>query len=463
MDINENNLFDKLYSFSEKYGEIFEMKILHQTFVSLNSESLIRKALATEPYTRFMNERTKFFYGESMLYGSQSVFTYGDPYSKVYNGMRKGMVKGLHVYGQEGFNKFEENIQLELCRLNNKIESFGDCDFDVVALIQRSLTNVTSQLLIGESLSDDDKDVNMFWDYVAGINVFVNASVNNILTFMPFLRYAPSFKSKYDFMSRGKDTIIERFFKSRKNNATGSSEGLVDYLLDEQRKTIEEGKEVIFTDERIISNILETVGAGILTTWSVLTSSILCLVNHPEYQDKVFEEIDKNIGRDSSPNHSDKVHCPHLEALELEVHRLITVVPILAGSQCSRDLEFEGYNLSKGTLIIANIWYIHHNPKIWGDPWNFRPERFLDEDGQLLPREHIFRRNCIPFAVGRRQCLGEQFARSRYFLYMATLLRKWKFVGSPGKFGSCDPRDSAYIENKVTYRAKSFFCTAVKR
>jgi cytochrome P450 len=78
---------------------------------------------------------------------------------------------------------------------------------------------------------------------------------------------------------------------------------------------------------------------------------MLCLVNHPEYQDKVFEEIDKNIGRDGSPNHSDKVHCPHLEALELEVHRLITVVPILSGRKCTRDLEFEGYNLPKGTLV----------------------------------------------------------------------------------------------------------------
>jgi hypothetical protein len=75
----------------------------------------------------------------------------------------------------------------------------------------------------------------------------------------------------------------------------------------------------------------------------------------------------------------------------------------------------------------------------------------------------ILRFSCIPFAVGRRQCLGEQFARSRYFMYMATLLRKWKFVGSPGKFGSCDPRNSAYIDNKSTYRAKSFFCKAVKR
>jgi hypothetical protein len=90
LEINKNNLYHKLYSFSEKYGNIFELKMLHQTFVCLNSEGLIRKALATEPYTRFMNERNKFFYGEAMLYGSQSVVFYGDPYSKVYNGMRKG-------------------------------------------------------------------------------------------------------------------------------------------------------------------------------------------------------------------------------------------------------------------------------------------------------------------------------------------------------------------------------------
>jgi hypothetical protein len=58
-----------------------------------------------------------------------------------------GMIKGLHVYGQEGFNEFEENIQLELCRLNKQIDSFGDNDFDMVALIQRSLTNVVSQVV----------------------------------------------------------------------------------------------------------------------------------------------------------------------------------------------------------------------------------------------------------------------------------------------------------------------------
>ena len=90
---------------------------------------------------------------------------------------------------------------------------------------------------------------------------------------------------------------------------------------------------------------------GTLTTLSVLTSTILCLINHPEYQDKVFKEIEVNVARENMPSLSDKIKCPTLEAIELEVHRLITVVPILAGRECTQDIEFEGYNISKGNLV----------------------------------------------------------------------------------------------------------------
>ena len=37
--------------------------------------------------------------------------------------------------------------------------------------------------------------------------------------------------------------------------------------------------------------------------------------------------------------------------------------------------------------ILPNLWGIHHDEKIWGDPWEFRPERFL-ENGALLPGDH---------------------------------------------------------------------------
>lgn len=462
-DINEHNIIDKLFEYAEEYGDIFGMKLLHQNIICLNSSDVIRKALASEPYMKFMNDRLKFFFAETMLYGSQSVVFYGDAHSSVYVGMRKGIIKGLHVYGQEGMDAFEMKIHQELERLNKKIESFDGHDFDIVALLQRSLTNVISLVLTGETLADDDKDLNMYWDFVENANYFLKPTVDNILTMFPFLRHAPGYRSKFKQMSDARERLFQRYFKNRKSKTEGERNGILDYLEDLQRKSIEDGEEVIFTDDRIKTSVLDVIAAGILTTWSVLSSTFLCLVNNPEYQDKVFKEIDATIGGDRLPTNSDKGNCPYLKALELEVHRYLTVVPILGGRICNSDIKFEGFDLAKGTMVMINSWYVHHDPEIWGDPWKFRPERFLDANGQILPRDHIFRRNWIPFSVGRRQCLGEKFARSRYFLYMATLLGRWKFVGSPGKYGPCDARNMENIDRNATVRPKPFFCTAVRR
>ena len=67
------------------------------------------------------------------------------------------------------------------------------------------------------------------------------------------------------------------------------------------------------------------------------------------------------------------------------------------------------------------------------------------------------------FGLGRRACPGEPFAKSRYFLYIATLLRKWKFTPTPGLSGSFDIRDKEHFDKAITLRPKPFFCTAKMR
>ena len=42
--------------------------------------------------------------------------------------------------------------------------------------------------------------------------------------------------------------------------------------------------------------------------------------------------------------------------------------------------------------VLFNMWKLNHNPEYWDEPWEFRPERFLDEDGTVVKPDHINRK-----------------------------------------------------------------------
>jgi len=45
--------------------------------------------------------------------------------------------------------------------------------------------------------------------------------------------------------------------------------------------------------------------------------------------------------------------------------------------------------------VIVNLYSAHMDPEVWEEPYVFRPERFLNEDGQVTGKERI-----IPFSLG---------------------------------------------------------------
>ena len=61
-----------------------------------------------------------------------------------------------------------------------------------------------------------------------------------------------------------------------------------------------------------------------------------------------------------------------------------------------------------------------------GDHWpegkEFRPERFLDNKGDVVKDAHF-----IPFSVGKRQCLGETLAKTELFLFFTALVQQFRF------------------------------------
>lgn len=59
-------------------------------------------------------------------------------------------------------------------------------------------------------------------------------------------------------------------------------------------------------------------------------------------------------------------------------------------------LVLQGYTIPKDTVIVANLWLMHRDPAIWEKPDDFYPERFLDDQGQLIKKETF-----IPFGIGQ--------------------------------------------------------------
>lgn len=139
-------------------------------------------------------------------------------------------------------------------------------------------------------------------------------------------------------------------------------------------------------------------------------------------KEKVQAEIDTVIGRDRPPSLTDKSQMPFTEATIMEVQRMTVVVPLSVPHMASESSVFHGYTIPKGSVVMANLWSVHRDPKVWEKPNDFMPKRFLDENGQILKKEAF-----IPFGIGRRVCMGEQLAKMELFLMFVNLLQSFSF------------------------------------
>ena len=85
-----------------------------------------------------------------------------------------------------------------------------------------------------------------------------------------------------------------------------------------------------------------------------------------------------------------------------------------------------GYCVPKGTRILLNVWAIHRDPKIWENPLEFQPERFLNDPSKFDFSGNDFK--YIPFGSGRRICAGIPLEERTLTYTIASFLHsfEWK-------------------------------------
>ena len=149
---------------------------------------------------------------------------------------------------------------------------------------------------------------------------------------------------------------------------------------------------------------------GTETITNTLTWSIIYLLHYPDVMRKVQEEIDKVLGRNGIPSMMDKQKMPYVEATVMEIQRMADVSPLAVPHSGLEDVELRGYTIPKGTTVMSNLYAVHRDDRIWEDPYQFKPSRFLDKNGEIVRRNEL-----IPFSVGKLICIERVHIRDLYF------------------------------------------------
>ena len=104
----------------------------------------------------------------------------------------------------------------------------------------------------------------------------------------------------------------------------------------------------------------------------------------------------------------------YLEATVKEILRRRPVLPIAGPRRIKQEVEIGGRAYAPGPAFAACIYLVHHDARIYPEPYAFRPERFLDgKPGKF---------SWIPFGGGVRRCLGASFAQLEMRIALRAIL-----------------------------------------
>ncbi|XP_072044317.1 cytochrome P450 2J2-like [Amphiura filiformis] len=435
-----------LTEMAKKYGKVFKLKIFTKLIVVVNGYESIKEAFKNH----HINDRPESqLFEETEL--NEGVFVTSGKSWKYQRTFTLNAFRAFRV----GRSKFEGIIAQEGKNLVDRIRDSNGKPLDPHIVIANAVSNVTCSVVLDQRYNHSDPE---FQHLVLMLNKMVNKiGSGGIVLFLPFAKHI--FPGKYKDVSSNflefRSFIQDHVDEHQRNFDRENMRDIIDVFLNEIELAKKETSDRASYIHRksLTATAMFLFLAGTETSTTTLRWALLYMIMYPEIQAKVQQEIDTVVGRMRMPQWADRVLLPYTEAVLLEIQRIRTVLPLGVPHVASEDTTLAGYYIPKGTYVVANVWALHNDPDVWAEPDQFKPERFLDEDGKLSYREEL-----IPFSTGNRVCLGENLAKMEVFLFFTYILHSFTIT---------NPNDAKAPSMKgiggITFSSTAFELTAKNR
>ena len=190
--------------------------------------------------------------------------------------------------------------------------------------------------------------------------------------------------ARFERLMAETDALIYELIKERR--AAGEDRDDVLSMLHAARH--EDGSPM--SDVELRDELMTLLVAGHETTASALAWAFERIARTPRVAERLAEEAESDDDA-------------YVTATIQEALRRRPVIPNAAPRLVKKAVTIGGWEYPADVLLVASAYLVQHDPEIYPDPYDFRPERFLDES----PGTYTW----IPFGGGRRRCLGASFAQ----------------------------------------------------
>ncbi|KAI7858756.1 cytochrome P450 [Circinella umbellata] len=409
-----SDLIKRSHEWHQELGPIFYMKVGVRPFLIISDPNIAHELLVSNG--RFTSSRPNDNIVED-FFGHDARGLIASPPDKKWKTLRKIVIMAL------GPKRLREAAP----ELNHEAKEFvdivatGENINPLIHLMRASVNFIFLTTFSFRTTSIEDPIFKEGYSIVNSIMSFTGFkhSIPNLLPLLSFTRHFTN--ASQEIGNQLINHVAPYFSKLIDEALKADGENMAKLLNNE----INGGRDGEYT--QLYTVMIDLLMAGSDTSAVTLDWAFLILSTKPDIQKKIQQEIDAFVEKNGRlPEMWERDSVPYLTAVQKECMRIRPTTPFGVPHESTEAFVWRGTLIPKGTNLLSNMNEMHHNPDVYPDPDEFKPDRFLDKNESMTAsiNRNADERDHFNFGWGRRVCPGAHLAETQMFnVWVHTLHR----------------------------------------
>ncbi|WP_370981045.1 cytochrome P450 [Agaribacterium sp. ZY112] len=402
---------DFFYGVAREFNGFARIRFMHKNMVIVQDADTVKHIMKNRP-ERFRRAKVmETMFSEMGIHGVFSAE------AKEWRSQRLLMNPAFKPSKIKAFYpKIEEITQRLIGSLNKQTQNI-----DIQDILMAYTVDVTSSLAFGIDVNTLASDEHYLQDQ---LNVIFPMLSYRLRAPLPYWRW---FKLE-------RDKKLDAALSEVRHAVNGFIEQARMKLESEQRQDFEQAENLLeamilaenedgehFTDEQLFANVVTLLLAGEDTTANTLAWAIDFLVERPELQEQLYQEVQTHTNGNGPISLEQLESFPLISAVLHETMRLKPVAPHLY-IEPIKDEQIKGHHCPAGTTLVCLLSGEAYNEQLFPDCEAFKPERWLNMENSRATASQL-----MPFGFGARLCPGRQLSLVEMRLALIELIRHYRF------------------------------------